>query len=312
MDKYTAKNAVTNLYRYFEELSAVKPVLYQKSKQDYIEMYDMLSQMIKMVGDIVELDQLTTDTDEFESGMIGFKRDIISDVIRQLVGVNGNTIDLDTLSGKSNSENSPQNPDLLSQPLEEFTSAELKTIVRTYSRCLEDLSKMNCKYETVNQCASIMWKWYQARILKKYSNAPPFNYCIHRIKGILYSIILVFGKYHEQGKVDVFLGHFDEWIRNLSVSSKSNTWIAPFEIYEVERMFVEGKLDKKYATLSSVVIWDILIDNGLRELCETSEHTNVYPQEYEIWDRVEKINVDALDAYVKYSSDPTIIESLNL
>lgn len=309
MDKYTAKNAVTNLYKYFEDLTAIQPVLYQKSKQDYMEMYEMLSQIIKMVGNIVEMDQLRTDTDEFESGVAEFKRDIVSDVIRQLANVGGNTIDM---PANYNSEYSPQNPEILSTPLEDLTPADCKQIVKRYSNLLQAISNADCEYQKVNQCADIIWKWYQARILKKYPNAPQFNYCIHRLKGIIYSIVLVFGKHQEQGKVDTFLNHFEEWIRNLSISPKSNTWIAPYEVYEVERACAEGRLDKEYGTLSAVVIWDILLDNGLRELCETAEHNDVYPQEYQIWDRVEKVNVDALDAYVKYTSDRTIIESLNL
>jgi elongation factor Tu len=87
--------------------------------------------------------------------------------------------------------------------------------------------------------------------------------------------------------------------------------VKPHTKFTSEVYVLSKQMNKEYANLTAVVLWDILLENGLDELCSI-EPRDVYPRATEIWERVDKANADVLDLYINYKDDPSILELLNL
>ena len=193
-----------------------------------------------------------------------------------------------------------------------FTPDESKQIVGTYASTLKRLANTDCNVPVANECASILWRWHEARILKNNEYAKRFIFNPSRIKELIYSLVIAFGYHVENGTTENFFGDFDEWVNGLRTNPNSNSWPAPREVTTMVKNYKENKtIDRAYANLTAVVIWDVLLDNGLDSLCRT-EPRDVYLRENEIHERVERADIDVLDPYVNYTVDPTILDRLKL
>ena len=189
-----------------------------------------------------------------------------------------------------------------------FAPTDRKAIVSKYASVLEKLAKTYCNVSVANECTAILWRWYEARIFGVYPNAQQFNYNPRSFKDLLYALVLTFGYHFENKTLEVFLSDFEEWLINLRTSPSSHTYIAQKEVYQVYK-----DMGKEYATLTAVVLWDVLWDSGLKELCNVGNQHNANLSEYGIWDKVKKANPTILDHYKHYEEDdPSILERLNL
>ena len=181
----------------------------------------------------------------------------------------------------------------------------MKQLISQYGQTLKLAAVTDQLTDATNQCAGVLWRWFDKRIYTKYPNAPPFHYGAHRLRTIIQAIVIAYSYHFEQGTVDMFLRYFEDWLESLSQSSESNKWVAPYDIYKLER-----NLTSEYATLTAVVIWDVLTSNGLHDLCDNSN--NYMLHENDMWDLVSSVNIDILDNYVNYNADSSILESLNI
>lgn len=180
----------------------------------------------------------------------------------------------------------------------------MKQLVSQYGHVLKLAAVTDQHTIVTNDCAKLLWRWFEARIYTKYPNAPPFHYGAHRLRTIVQALVLTYCYHFEHGSIDVFLRYFEDWLNSLSQSAESNKWIAPYSVYTVER-----KLTSEYATLTAVVVWDVLLSNGLQALC--NDNNEYFLHETDMWDLVSKANIDVLDNYVDYHENPAILESLN-
>lgn len=292
MDIYSAEIAVKKLLNYVQSVSDADQTLYKSSKQRLQNVSNMCSEIIKLVSDILESEMLSTDCQEFESN--------VDEVIRNNVSDLGS--DLNRLQKFTDNEqtNLLDDANLLS-------STEKRKIVTTYGNQLKRGKAMSCGYSLVDRCAEIIWRWFNARIFTKYSNAPPFRYDVRRFKDIIYSFVIVYGYHIENNTHDEFYNEVNEWIDSLSTSSESNKWIAPYSVYQVEKNQVE--YFSKYANSTAAVIWDILVDNQYKCLCVPSN--DFYLDSYGVWKKLEAFNPDVLDNYVNYKEDNNIVHILN-
>jgi len=315
MDQYTAANAMEKLLDYMRQREASGGRLYKPGIARLEGMTQNAAELYRLSVRMLLEESMNSQDEEFESQISMDIRDQIQSVIyeaKQLLDL------VDTSNSDSSVQLAPvmiatpenQMPDQFGEGYIKLSRNDLKQICHNYATSLSNLAKVDCSSLVANKCAGLIWSWYNARIIKKYSNAPPFHYCITRIKGTIYAIVTLFGVYHEKGELDKFISNFESWIDKLGTSPDSNKWIGPYDVYKVERM---GKvLESEYATLTATVLWDILIDNGLKELCGFDEHRQVYLRDNEICERVESANVEVLDTYINYKDDPSILTVLGL
>lgn len=299
MDLNSAEKSVKKLLIYLQSVSDSDSKLYDKSKQKLRGISDMCIQVISVVSDILETEILEDETQEFESKPNAEIQAKLDKMDRELSR-------LKTFA-QLNDSNKITSTSVIVNPENKMTPSEMSEVVLNYKNILNKLANTEFKIPILNDCFSVIWKWFEARLLTKYDNAPPFHYNVYRIKNILYAIVIFLGYSIEHNEYDSFFTMFEDWLYNLSLSENSNKWIAPYHIYQIER-----NMTAEYANLTAVVIWDMLLDSGLSELCKIDCKYDVYIKKNEIWDRIQNINPDVLDKYVYYKDDISILKSLHI
>jgi len=272
-----------------------------------ISIGDSCVKIVRILTERFLLERLSADDLDFNEEVDYVIHDQARYLIREIQKLQ-TTIDPTTIDSEINLN---QSVDEFVEDYRDIPRTDVNIIFKNYNKILKDLANTDCSNSIVNKCATLLWRWYEARIIRKYNHVPTFRYDMFRIRRIIHSLVIVFGYYHEKDELDVFLEGFDKWTKELNISPKSNTWIAPFQVFQVERN-IDKLYANSYANLTSVVIWDILLDNGLQELCDMQPHNDIYPRDDEIYDLTYNSNASILDPYVNYKEDPTILDTLQL
>lgn len=330
MDIKSAENSANKILDYINSVKNSEASLYSKSKQRLHNIADMCSQVVKAVSDILQEEVLQSDSVEFEnqsdSGIyeqvealsreinrlkefvsMPKSYDVSTTVAEPLCGIKSEII-ADSESSDANVGQSCEDCDGSNADVPDNTKlspSDKKEVISKYGAILKRSSTTSTGYSVVDGCSEMIWQWFQNRIFKKYANAPPFHYGLHRIKSIIGAFVIMYGYHVENDSLDKFIRYFEDWLESLSTSNESNRWIAPYQIYQLER-----KLDSKYANLTSVVIWDILIDSVYSDL-NRPENPNYLSDTY-LWDLIENCDDSVLDNYENYQVNPAILESLKL
>lgn len=301
MDLNSAIIHANKLLDWSKSISNSDSKMYDKTKQRYKNIAEICNQIAGIISDKLQTEVMQPKSNESESTSS-------SDLQMQINFLNEKLDAMSALIVQGDISNHPKvSESVIVKSDKKINSAERKFIVKKYGETLQEVAKTDCGVSAANQCANIIWKWFDARIFTKYPNAPIFNYGIYRIKDIIYAIIITFGYHTEQGTQEKFLQNFDKWIETLSTYPNSNKWIAPYEVYKVER-----QMDKKYANLTAVVIFDILWDNGFATLCDVGEQHNANLNENKLYDKMSETNAVVLDKYDYYLHNESILELLNL
>ena len=289
--------------------------LYDKSKLRLKNIAETSSQIISVVAGLIQIGEQRSEANEIA---ITRKDDLQKqiDVLTKRIEKLEKTANVEKVAEPKVKEQEEKilavNNNEKRATAKRFAPEELKAIVSRYGSTLQRLARTESNVPVVNKCADMLWRWFDGRINKKYANAPKFTYDVRRLKELIYAFVLFFGYNFENGKQAEMYQNFDEWLRMLSIAPDSNKWIAPYDVFCIDKAYRANKrLDRKYANLTAVVLYDVLFENGLNELCGT-ELNEACLSDSEIWKRVEKANIDVLDPYVNYKSDPKILQVLNL
>lgn len=314
MDMPGAEKVADKLLKFVQSVATSDSKLYGKSKQRLQNVADVCSQIVTAVSDILQTEVLESEQQEFESTP---DKDIYTQVaalsaeidkLKEFVQFH-NTPQTDAPQIDTSNSDTVEEPEVLSVDADsdKLSSDEMKSIVSNYGSVLHDAAVTDCGLNKCNQLTSVLWKWFHARIFTQYDNAPPFHYGVHRFKSIIYSFVILYGWHIENHTEDSFFRYFEDWLESLSTSHDSNKWIAPYEVYQIER-----NSDSKYANLTAAVLWDMLLDNtSLNRLQDKSSH-GYYLHSNGVWDMLYKSNPSVLDNYVDYKQDSSISESLKL
>lgn len=281
MDIYSAEIQVNKLLNYVKSLSDAKPRMYQKSKDRLKELANTCNQVIVVISEILQEEALTEDQNEFEGSEVKDFNTVLNSMEDQIAELR------QFLSSPKSASSS--------------TSSSRKQVISKYSKCLNLLAKSNVSVVEAEDCGKLLWSWFRARFVEGSVN---FQYNMKRIPGWLRDIVVLFGYHLESGSLDQFKGNFYSWIA--SISTKGNTYSVPYEVY----MFDKDP-DPDMLTLTSVVIWDILLDYGLKELCDDPS-SEFYPSEDCVYSLVGSLRGSVMDPYQNYQYDPTILDRCNL
>lgn len=118
----------------------------------------------------------------------------------------------------------------------------------------------------------------------------------------------MYGYHFEHNSVPICQQQFDEWVSELGKSQKITTQCAtPWQAYQIE---IQD--DPQYANLTAVVIWDVLMDTSLKQLCDKRIVEDSCLSESGVWNKTEKLNPDVLDRYMDYKIHPDILSTIRL
>lgn len=316
MDMSGAQKTANKLRDFVQSVATSDSKLYDKSKQKLQDIASICSEIVTAVSHILQSEVLQTEHSEFESAPDANIYTQVAEMREELDKLKA------FVQGAAQVESAAPNNSIEPVDTPESRHAQLdvkpathtdklppdkmKEIVSTYGSVLKEAASTDCGVPAGNQLTGILWKWFNARIFTKYTNAPTFHYGVHRFKHIIYAFTVLYGKHFEENTVDVFLRYFEDWIDELSTSSESHRWIAPYEVYQIER-----NMDSSHANLTSVVLYDVLITTVLKPLLEYNSN-GYYLHDSGLYDTTYQADPSCLDEYVCYTYDSRILESLNL
>lgn len=171
-----------------------------------------------------------------------------------------------------------------------------KSAIASYSRVFEDMSNTDVPYTHVSECAKLLNKWLKGRF---HDTPEGFYYNIRNLPHWTKCIVAAYSKHVCSGDVQSFINDFDSWCE--SVNSNSNNYVIPYSVFQLSK-----KPTSEDATLTAAVLWDMLSDIGLNKLYHRKPPT-LYPNASDMYDWLKKINIDVLDNYIPYKSDPNVL-----
>lgn len=297
MDVYTAKIQIQKLLEHVEGIADSRPKMYKKSKERWKEIADMCGQVVKVISQIVREGALESDEDNFEGSvpleLLQTLRDMQSELsgLRQFVTYSPDNPVIETSSTSLTTAT-------------KIPNAQRKAMLNEYLITLRSYQTTPSEYVQVDECARLLYKWFEHRFFKSIETSPQFRYNIRRIPTWIYDIVLAYSKHLMLGTVDQFVEDFDNWCDSLLVSPCR--FAVPYDIYKID-----NDLKSEDVTLVAAVLWDMLIDSGLSNICKNDDY-GLYLSESAIYDICKEKNFSVLDHYANYKCDPSIILRCNI
>lgn len=289
MDIYSAQKNTEKLLRYVQGLADTKPNFYEKSKDRLRDLASTCGQVMSVIAEILQDEVLIDDDSEFASGRGDLKSILNSmqtqlDQLKAFSGVNTEQEDNSKSKSKAPSRNKGQ-------------------ILKDYRLCLSKLSTIDSGYSHVDECARLLWRWFDTRFLKL-SSGSKFKYNMKRFPMWIRDIVVLYGSALHDGSQLSFLQEFQAWLDSIAADTNArDKYAIPYNIYQFNR-----SPSGEQATLEAAVIWDMLFNFGLREICR--EEDEFYPTESSVYDICDTLNPSSLDFYQDYVSHPEVLDHL--
>lgn len=283
MDIYNAEVQVNKLLNYVKSLSDNKPRMYQKSKDRLKNLALTCNQVVTVISEILQDEALVDDQDEFGSSnnndfnaVLSSMEDQLSELKRFLRSPNTS---VPSVSSNTNS----------------VPSSIKKAAIIKYKNCLNALARSDIAVIEAEDCGQLLWNWFRTRFIEKPEG---FKYNMKRLPGWIRDIVVIYCYHLENDTIIDFKSEFNRWLLNVSTG---NRYAVPYEIYQFDK-----NPSPDIATLSSVVMWDILLDYGLRDLC-FEDSSEIYLSEDCVYSLVGKLNSAVMDPYQNYLYDQSIL-----
>ena len=203
-------------------------------------------------------------------------------------------------------------PEAINVKNENFSSAKpslYKTAIDKYAHVLRFMASQQYEIDAVRDCLKFLWDWFNTRILlnKTYANSE-FKTSPVRFRKIIYSLVINYGYHYENNVMDMFATEFDNWKSEVGISEYVTSKCATDALtYKIEK-----NTAPEYANLTAVILWDLLIDCGLDELCDSDLLASTSLSKNGVWNKTESLNPDVLNNYSDYKTNPDILKKLGL
>lgn len=294
MDIYSAESYMKKLLEYVTEVNEVKPNMYQKSKDRLKDLATTCTKVVSIIAEILQDEALKQVDREFTESnqneiysMIASMESQLSD-LKSFVNYDSEQ-EIAPISSKS-----------------KIPPQVRRQAMSYYGKILNQMAQSNTGNEIVNDCASLLWRWFDERFFQTPKSHPAFRYNIRRIPNWVCDIVLGYSLSVSQGTVSEFVDEFNTWCDTLNTTEAGDRYAVPYSVYKVKQL-----AELQLTDCTPVVLWDILLDSRLRSLCGL-DPSELYLQEDMMYQKCGNINPSCLDNYVNYQEDITILERCNL
>ena len=282
---------------YIEGLRNSNSKVYSKTKKKLTELSSDMLQCVQMISEILKEESLDTD----ETGILSSESTEFTDSdILQLSQDMADTIskfeELDQFNHMFTGVKKEDTSDSLI-PVTSISpsSKQKKYIIRSYGDALRKLPDKLVNYPDAKLCSELLWKWYRIRFFE--SQSPDFHYNIKNLPIWLRNIVLTFGSHLEDGTIDKFCEDFEGWLSSVQQSgSKQSKYSVPYEVYALDITIKTSDV-----SLTSVVLWEILYENGLQSLSDPKLETCALQSET-MYNLCTKYNPDIMEQYEYYEN----------
>lgn len=289
MDIYSAGTSIKKLLNYVEDLADSKPRMYEKSKDRLKEIATTCNKVVEVISEILEDEVLKEDSVEF--GQSSELIVLINDMQQQMNKLQKFT----------------QGVSVDDEKHAEYTAISSKTrkkALKSYTDCLSKLSEIETSYPFADRCAKLLWTWFNVRFLQTVYGTN-FRYSMRRFPEWIQGVVILYGKAIHDNEVGSFEDKFQDWLNAIITTDAKDKYAVPYEVYQFNKTH-----DPALITLDAVILWDILLDCGLRDLC-TKDKDDLYMNEYDVYDLADKLSPQVLDNYCNYEKHPELFKTLN-
>ncbi len=298
MNISSAENHVQKLLDYVTGLKTAESRMYGKSRNRLRDIAKDCQAVISAISELLQDEVL--ETESFEAQTTASEvLDAISTMQRE-----ADRLKQFVLQGSVTSSPSPPSvgvPHSLGEVPRDSMSDQLTPQLRReafslYAKTLQQMSARPSSYPAVHEIAQVLWSWFSHR----FTGAQPtnFHYNIRRIPVWICHIILSYSKHLDQGTVPQFLREFYDWCDEVSAGA---LYTVPKSVYDMDTYLPEDMM-----TLTSVVLYDVLMDFGLYPLKDVSS-SSLALSSYTLYDLVSEHCPEVLDTYTSYTEDPAIL-----
>lgn len=296
MDIYGAEVQVQKLLNYVKSLSNSNKTMYQKSKDRLKDLANNCSQIVSIISEILQEEVLTHDPPEFE----GTGTSDFNDVIRSMEDrIQALSDFVNMPPGYTSSTNKVHAIDAYHE-LPNTTTISRKQALMVYKMCLRNLASNVMDVKEAEDCSNLLWRWFSVRFLE---GPKDFRYNMKHIPKWIRDIVIMYGYHVYHGTIESFKNQFYNWMAQIP---EGNKYVVPFEIYKMDKNSDASKM-----TLTAVVLWDVLLDNGMRDLCRDPD-SGLYPTEDCVFTYVGEHNSNVMNPYQHYSYDYSLLDTCNL
>ena len=279
MDIYSANAQLKKLIQFVDSILESDRTLYSKTKAKLKIMSDDCSYIMHAIEDILCDDMYTDSDDEFD-GLEGKPDMIVSSDTEQTH---------------------------VSSTIYKMSSSDKKKVFGDYANVLYQVSNKDTGYSAVNDCAKIIWMWFDYRFILSKENCPNFRYSLHSMSQWISAIVLYFAKYYESNDQFECISYLRDWSEKLVTDIQPNNYPLPYNIYKVY-----AYPSSEYVSLTANVIWDILIDNGYYQLLDAKHPHCGYINDDEVYRYCAKHKPECLDKYSYYHEDDSVFNFVDL
>lgn len=180
--------------------------------------------------------------------------------------------------------------------------AHSKLAKSSYKDCIKRLAEKSFTNADVNGCSQFLYEWFNNRFCS-YADGVRFRYDILKVPEWIAGMTLLYCKHLVQHTLDSLETTMAKWYKDIrDPDNKCSTFAIPYEAFQL----LSGKDTSIY--LDSLVMWDILLDEGLSSSC------SMLPCEYQIQPKLmlniaSQLNLDSLlNSYSDYTLDPSVLD----
>lgn len=286
MDINSAELQVKRLLSYVEDIANSPKKMYGKSKTRLKEVATTCSEVVRIIYTVLE-DESLSNMDEQE-----FSQSSNPDIVTVLNDMQSELNKLKSFVSTSSGS-------------AETSSVSISTrrqVLLNYSASLKHLSEVSIPIKSAHKCAELLHMWFSTRFESVQSS--DFHYNIKRWPDWLRDIVIVYGHSVATDTEDQFISKFEYWCNSIQ-QEVNNKYAVPYFIYTFNRYH-----DPSQFTLTAAVLWDILLDNGLAQLCTSDD--DLYPFEDSVYRLCGEYSPAVLDNYADYKLNSRLLTQCKL
>lgn len=275
--------AANKVHRHLQNLLATKPRLYKKTLIRYKDLAYILIDCVDMILRFLTTDLLSNSgNDEFnELTDLDANRDVID--MKSKLEESINILDIYNKLTSSNVASSVSSTD------QDKPKIDCALMAKLYGEVLFNATKINFGYKEINDCAELIYYWYNIRM--SYMSTHHKAYNISQLPNWICYIVLMYGKYHANGQTEFFINYLKKWCDDANTDF-SNKYAIPKDITNLSKSSYVNDY-----TLDALIIYDILMERGYLPL--VIDDSSIVPMSPNFIVDITKENNPNLDKMIK-------------
>lgn len=338
MDIYSAQSSITRVRDFVDTLTQNNRKMYRKTVKRLQDIESTCMQIVESIHTVLQLEDLKADTEytakaEAEQDVPQILEEIKSMLqsVQALYTQSNTNLNNETITSMESSDSkqklelddisrsidmpkskldtqgasSSVSPEVCNDNESSGTGrSEKSAIFKEYKDCILSLQDNKLSVVHADRCKHMLQLWFNNRFIWTKRTHKEFRYNLKSIPESIKKIVTFYGNairdHHDQESYQWFC----DWCNGLLNENTYTNYILPYDVY---------KLDiSKEVSLISVVLWDLLMDMGLRSVCHKPYDDGYYVPPGTMRMACLGNGTDDMNHYIDYKTESSILQKCGL